>query len=120
MKDDGLYLEHILLAIDRIELYTRGGEAVFRAEPMVQDAVLRNLQVIGEAAKKVSAPLRSASSHVPWSDIAGLRDRVVHDYFGVSLDIVWEVIAVHLPPLRRDIEACAATLRKPGPPDAGG
>jgi uncharacterized protein with HEPN domain len=65
--------------------------------------VIRNLQVIGEAAKKVPEETRSSHPTIPWKDMAGIRDRVVHDYFGVSLDIVWDVIENHLPPLREKI-----------------
>jgi uncharacterized protein with HEPN domain len=60
--------------------------------------------VLGEAVKKVSADMRTANPDVPWKDIAGMRDRVVHDYFGVSLMIVWDVITKHLPPLRDGIQ----------------
>jgi uncharacterized protein with HEPN domain len=66
--------------------------------------VIRNLQVIGEAAKKVSLETQARSPGVPWRDIAGLRDRVVHHYFGVSLDIVWDVVVNHLPALRAGIQ----------------
>src|SRR6266536_1170406 len=68
-----------------------------------QDAVLRNLQVIGEAAKRVSDGTRASHPEVAWKDMAGMRDRVVHDYFGVSLDIVWDVVEIHLGPLRIQI-----------------
>ncbi len=67
---------------------------------MVQDAIVRNIQVMGEAVKKVSAETRAAHPDLPWRDIAGMRDRVVHDYFGISLDIVWDVVKNHIPPLR--------------------
>lgn len=104
MKDDTLYLEHILQAIERIESYTTGGVETFRGDTKTQDAVIRNLQVIGEAAKKVSVGTQAKTPDVPWRDIAGLRDRVVHHYFGVSLDIVWDVVVNHLPVLRASIE----------------
>ena len=103
MKSDDLYLNHILEAIERIEAYTSAGADAFRDDIKTQDAVIRNLQVIGEAAKKVSLKTRAATPEIPWSDIAGMRDRVVHHYFGVSLDIVWDVIANHLPPLRAGV-----------------
>lgn len=64
---------------------------------------MRNLQIIGEAAKKVSEETRTAHPAVPWREMTGMRDRVVHDYFGVSLDIVWDVVQNHLPLLREKI-----------------
>ena len=103
MKDDSLYLRHILDAIDRILSYTAAGRRAFQEDLKTQDAVIRNLQVIGEAAKKVPEATRSSHPAIPWKDMAGIRDRVVHDYFGVSLDIVWDVIENHLPPLREKI-----------------
>lgn len=103
MKDDALYLGHILEAIERILEYTAGGREAFRGDLKTQDAVIRNLQVIGEAVKKVSSETRVVHPEVPWKDIAGMRDRVIHDYFGVSLEIVWDVVENHLPPLREKV-----------------
>lgn len=103
MKDDRLYLEHIFEAICRIQDYTREGKAAFLADRRTQDAVLRNLQILGEAAKRVSAAAAASHPEVPWRSMAGLRDRVVHDYFGVSLEIVWDVVENHLPAMRVQI-----------------
>lgn len=99
MKDDRLYLGHILEAVERILTYSEEGEDVFRRELKTQDAIIRNLQVMGEAVKKVSTRTRVVHPEIPWKDIAGMRDRVVHDYFGISLDIVWDVVRKHVPPL---------------------
>ncbi len=104
MKGDTLYLGHIVEAIDRILDYAGAGEEAFRTDLKTQDAIIRNFQVMGEAVKKVSDATRAAYPTVPWKDIAGMRDRVVHDYFGVSLTIVWDVIANHLPPLREQMQ----------------
>jgi uncharacterized protein with HEPN domain len=103
VEDDLLYLRHILEAIDRIRTYTTAGHDLFRGDLKTQDAVVRNLQIIGEASKKVSAKTRAAQPDVPWREMMGMRDRIVHDYFGVSLDIVWDVVQNHLPPLREKI-----------------
>lgn len=100
MKDDRFYLGHILEAVNRLLVYGKEGEEVFRRDLKTQDAVIRNLQVMGEAVKKVSAETRAAHPEIPWRDIAGMRDRVVHDYFGISFDIVWDVLQNHVPPLR--------------------
>jgi uncharacterized protein with HEPN domain len=67
---------------------------------MVQDAVIRNLEVIGEAVKGLSDDLRSANPDVPWKQIAGMRDVLIHHYFGVKLETDWQVVIDHLPPLR--------------------
>ena len=103
MRDDELYLEHILEAIERILQYTAAGREAFEGDLKTQDAVIRNLQVIGEAAKRVSEETRGRGPAVPWRNMTGLRDRVVHDYFGVSLPIVWDVVTNHLPPLREQV-----------------
>jgi uncharacterized protein with HEPN domain len=108
VKDDQLYLGHILEAADRILLYGKRGEEAFRQDLMIQDAIVRNLQVMGEAVKKVSQETRTAYPDVPWKDIAGMRDRVVHDYFGISLDIVWDVVSNHVPPLREKLKRIRA------------
>ena len=100
MKDDELYLRHIHEAIIRILEFTVDGEEAFRRDLKTQDAVIRNLQVIGEAAKKVSAETRATHPDIPWKHMAGMRDRIVHDYFGVSLGIVWDVVVNHLPAIR--------------------
>jgi uncharacterized protein with HEPN domain len=71
---------------------------------MVQDAVIRNLEVIGEAVKGLSDDLRSANRDVPWKQIAGMRDVLIHHYFGVKLETVWQVVIEHLPPLHRRVQ----------------
>ena len=69
-------------------------------EPMVQDAVIRNLEVIGEAVKGLSTDLRNANPDIPWQRIAGMRDVLIHHYFGVKLETVWQVLVEHLPNLK--------------------
>jgi uncharacterized protein with HEPN domain len=103
VKEDRIYLAHIRGAIERIEAFTSGGRDKFLADPMVQDAVIRNLEVIGEAVKGLSEDLRAAHPDVPWRQIAGMRDVLIHHYFGVKLETVWQVVADHVPPLSRRI-----------------
>jgi uncharacterized protein with HEPN domain len=88
--EDRLYLHHILDAIRRIESYLDGVDAQqFESTPLIQDAVIRQLEIIGEAAKRLSEPLRRATPVVPWREIMGMRNKLTHDYMGVDLDAVW-------------------------------
>jgi uncharacterized protein with HEPN domain len=104
VKDDRIYLLHIRDAIDRIHAYTAGGRADFFGDPKTQDAVVRNIEIIGEAVKNVSAELKQARPDVSWKRIAGMRDKVIHEYFGVNLDLVWAAVQQSLPPLRAAVE----------------
>ncbi|WP_158735810.1 DUF86 domain-containing protein [Alteribacillus sp. YIM 98480] len=103
MKDDKLYLTHILECITNIETYLPNGEEDFFRSKLIQDAVIRNLEIIGEATKRVSKDFREQHSHVPWREMAGLRDVLIHDYFGVDNGIVWNVVEKEIPPLKDKI-----------------
>lgn len=112
-RDYRLYLEDILEAIARIERYTSGVDfALFSADEMRVDAVVRNLEIIGEAAKHVPQPQRDLTPAVEWRKIAGLRDVVAHQYFGVNLTIIWDVVEHRL----RDLHH-ASTLLLAAEPD---
>lgn len=100
MKEDHVYLLHILDSIEAIEQFTRGGRDAFLRERMVQDAVARNLQIIGEAAAKLSEVVKDAVTDVPWSQVVAFRNRLVHAYWGIDQEIVWDVIVRDLPPLK--------------------
>ncbi len=104
MKDDRVYLQHIRDSIARILEYTKGGSNEFMHDSKIQDAVIRNLEIIGEAVKHLSDDLRSPNSDIPWKQIAGMRDELIHEYFGVDAGIVWNVIAQHLPLLKEKID----------------
>jgi uncharacterized protein with HEPN domain len=105
MKGDRVYLEHIRDAISRIESYTTGGRDVFLEQPMVQDAVMRNLEIVGEAAKRLSPESTAKSPDVDWRRIAGLRDVLIHHYFGVNLETVWNVVQNRLPELKKRVQS---------------
>jgi uncharacterized protein with HEPN domain len=104
MNKDRLYLESILECLDRIAEYTSEGEAAFLDSHLVQDGVVRNLISIGEATKNLSADLRAANPQIPWRQIAGLRDVLIHDYLKVNLARVWRTVAADLPPLRATVQ----------------
>jgi uncharacterized protein with HEPN domain len=99
-RDEALYLADIRDAVGKILRYTSGGRDEFFSDSMRQDAVIRNLEVMGEAVRKVSTETREAHPEVPWRQIAATRDRVIHGYFTVDLEIVWEIVATELPRLR--------------------
>lgn len=101
MKDDKLYLEHILDCINKIDAYTNVGKIAFVQTDLIQDGVIRNLEIIGEAAKRLSLEFRREYPAIPWKQITGFRDVLIHDYMGVDLDIVWEVIEKDLPTLKK-------------------
>lgn len=92
MKDDKLYLINILECISRVEAYTGSGAEGFRTSTLIQDAVIRNLEIIGEATKRLSPELRDRYPGVPWTRIAGLRDVLIHNYLAVDLDEVWAIV----------------------------
>jgi uncharacterized protein with HEPN domain len=99
-QEDKLYLTHILDAAERIQEYTAGRELVdFLADYLRQDGVVRQLGIIGEAVKRLSPTLRDSRADVPWRDIAGMRDRLVHDYMGVNVESVWKTAMEDVPHL---------------------
>lgn len=103
IKDDTVYLRHILDAIDQIEEYVAGLDYEgFLRTRLVQDGVIRQLEIIGEATKNLSQVLREQYPNIPWKDIAGMRDKLIHQYFGVDLSAVWETVVIDLPPFKKD------------------
>jgi len=105
MRDDRVYLHHILECLDAICAYTVEGQAAFLAERRTQKATLRELQEIAESTQRLSPSLRKRHPEIPWGDIAGFRNVLVHDYLGISLSRIWDVVQRDLPRLRSAVEA---------------
>ena len=108
-RTDRELLSDIREAIHRIGTYVTGMVyESFAADTKTQDAVIRNLEILGEAAKNLSEQLRSEHPGVPWKNMAGARDRLIHHYFGVNLDIVWQIITSELPQVASQLETIEA------------
>lgn len=98
MKRSLMYLTDILESMERIEKYIQGVDyETFQSNQMLTDAVIRNLEVIGEAARNVSDEIRKKYTEIPWRNMIGLRNILIHHYFGIDESIVWEVIKTNLP-----------------------
>ncbi len=102
---DSLYLLHIRECLDRVAEYTAIGWENFQSSQMTQDAVLRNLQTLGESMQRLSDSLKAANPQVEWRGIAALRNTLVHDYLGIKLGRIWEIITDDLPPFEQQIDA---------------
>ncbi len=112
-RDYKIYLNDLLEAIDKIEAYTCGiTYEQFVDDAKTTDAVIRNLEIIGEATKHIPEPVRVRRPDVEWKKIAVLRDMLVHAYFGVDLEIVWDVLKNKLPVLHEQIQGMMSEMEK--------
>jgi uncharacterized protein with HEPN domain len=103
-RNSGLYINDILDSIKKIETYTKGlSFKEFAHRKIVIDAVVRNLEIIGEASKNIPVKTKSLHKEIPWKEMAGMRDKITHEYFGVDLKIVWKTIKHSLPVLKKNI-----------------
>ena len=102
MKDPFILVRHILDAIERIELYTNDVDksSEFEKNFMISNAVMRNITIIGEASKKIPDDLKDGLPQIPWKKITGMRNRLIHEYFIVDLETVWNVVEIDLPELK--------------------
>ena len=110
MKDDRLYLIHIQECIARIEEYAGGGRPAFMASTLIQDGVIRNLQTLAESSQRLSERLKDRHPEVDWRGIAGFRNVLVHDYLGVDVERVWQIVEEYLPGLTRSVAALTKEL----------
>jgi uncharacterized protein with HEPN domain len=111
-KDPRVYLAHILECADRIERYVGQDREAFLRDTMVQDAVIRNFEVIGEAAKRILEQFRVVHAEIPWRLMAGFRDVLIHDYEGVDLERVWRIAQEDLPAVKTAIARILPSLEQ--------
>ena len=104
-RDDTVYLRHILDAIELIEEYTRGmTENQFMSNSMAHDAVVRQIEIIGEAARNISSEFQVKHSGLPWGKMTGIRNKIIHEYFNINYSIVWDTVQDDLPPLKKSVK----------------
>ena len=100
-KGDAVYIEHMLTCIDRVLDYIGNDKEAFYQSTLVQDAVIRNLQIMAESSQRMSDDLKSQFPSIPWREIAGFRNILVHDYLGIDCDAIWSVVEQDLPELKK-------------------
>ena len=105
MKDDSVYLGHILRCIARIEKYTASGKETFFSSHLIQDGVIRNLQTLAEASQRVSDAVKDSYPDVDWKGLAGFRNVLVHDYLGVDPELVYRAVEHDIPRLKHASES---------------
>ncbi|MGH9435155.1 MAG: HepT-like ribonuclease domain-containing protein [Terriglobia bacterium] len=110
MKDDRIYLRHILECIRRIEEDTRTGRAGFFDSHTLQDAVIRNLQTLSESTQRLPNSLNASRPDIKWSHVGAFRNLLVHNHLGIDLEIVWQIVQEDVPALKRAISAILKTL----------
>ncbi|MDL1911420.1 DUF86 domain-containing protein [Chloroflexi bacterium CFX6] len=104
-RDDTVYLRHILDAIELIEEYTRGmSENEFLSNSMAHDAVVRQVEIIGEAAGNISDEFQERHKELPWGKMIGIRNKIIHEYFNVNYAIVWDTVKDDLPILKKSVK----------------
>jgi len=104
-KDNTVFLKHMLDAINLIKSYLKDKSyEEFKSNRMLQDAVIREIEIIGEATKNLSVEFRNKYPKIPWRQIAGMRDKLIHGYFGVDLDAVWDTATKDIPLLREKLQ----------------
>jgi uncharacterized protein with HEPN domain len=114
-RDSRVYLEDVLEAAAKIRSYVEGFDFIsFQADGRTIDAVVRNLEIIGEAIKQLPEDLRTGHPEVEWKKIAGLRDILIHNYFGIDIEIVWDVVQHKIPDLEAKVTQIVRELDSEG------
>jgi len=104
-RDEIIFLEDILVCIEKIENYTENiSESDFQQDNEKQDAVIRRIEIIGEAVKKITFKTREKYPQIPWREMAGMRDVIIHEYFGVSTSLIWKVASLEIHKIKPEIE----------------
>jgi len=100
-----MYIEDIQYSMERIAEYTENYTlSLFRHDQKTVDAVIRNFEIIGEAAKNISSEIKEKNPNIPWDEMYALRNKITHEYFGIDFEIIWEIATNHLPANKRDID----------------
>ena len=116
MRDPTIYLKDILEAIEAIERFTEGIDyEAFCQDDMRSSAVIRKFEIIGEAAKHIPDPIKQRYPDIPWKSMAGFRDRLIHFYFGIKYELVWETIQVELPRIKPKLKQILQELQRRSP-----
>lgn len=113
MKDDRVYLKHILRCIARIEEYTAAGRESFFSSYLIQDGVIRNLQTLVESSQRLSDGIKASHPTVDWKGLAGFRNVLVHDYMGVDLEYIYRAVEHDVPSLKRACDGALQSLERP-------
>ena len=105
MRDDNERLQDIIEAIEQLEKYARQGKTVFKQQELIQIWIIYHLQIIGEAARGISPAFKERYPEIAWRDASDLRNLMIHEYFRVNLDIIWDIVQNDIPPLKQQIKA---------------
>jgi uncharacterized protein with HEPN domain len=111
-KDPLVFLKHIVESIEAIESFSKDTSIEsLKENRLKQSAIVRELEIIGEAAKNLPSDFKNKHSDIKWKQIAGLRDKLIHHYFGIDLSVIWDIIQVDLPKLKEQIKEILENVR---------